>query len=338
MTGFKNARLALGFTLIELLVVIAIIGVLVGLILPAVQKIRAGAARTECINKLRQLAVGALQAHDTRGCLFPAYGYYGPNVGTWAYHILPFVEQQSVYEKNQVPDGQLHATVTVTDSDGAALDNPGGGSASFPTQPGSYDMRIHPIKDPIKLLVCPEDGGANDPNFLRNYARYGVSPPGSYGGNILALGDQHRLAGTHMSTGNYTTGLNLAAPGVKFWQGQNKVPSSFPDGTSTTILFIEKLAVCNSEMGGNMIFRCRLDPWQPAVGVWVHGHDALFQANPQPYTGNACNPLVATSGHVGGIHAAMVDGSVHFFRTGMNGDTFWALMTPSGGEVVSLDW
>src|SRR5580704_17088807 len=135
------------FSLIELLVVIAIIAVLIGLLLPAVQKVREAAARTKCTNNLKQIALACHHAHDQNRLMPPGIGWYPPTqynqgaYGVFFFHLLPYIEQEPLYRQSLGPNGvaspsinnvyQQPVTVFVCPSDpsvgpnGTATDNQG---------------------------------------------------------------------------------------------------------------------------------------------------------------------------------------------------------------------
>src|SRR5438477_7775490 len=137
-----------GFTLIELLVVIAIIAILIGLLVPAVQKVREAAARTQCVNNLKQWGLAAHNCHDTYRKFPPALGTFpgttasglpapGGSFGIGTFHFLPFIEQDNLYKK---------ALGTVGAPYGAAI----GGPVYFPGDNNVYAAVI-------PSFVCPSD-------------------------------------------------------------------------------------------------------------------------------------------------------------------------------------
>jgi prepilin-type N-terminal cleavage/methylation domain-containing protein/prepilin-type processing-associated H-X9-DG protein len=163
-----------GFTLIELLVVIAIIAILIGLLLPAVQKVREAAARAQCQNNLKQISLATINCADTHGGLLPPsiglypISYPSPNNGNGGifFHILPFVEQQNIYNAGYV----------TPDPDGRNGKNP------------TYSQWTPLVKAAIvKSYICPSDGtqspsrpahssyGVNGQIFRHNYRWGGVS-------------------------------------------------------------------------------------------------------------------------------------------------------------------
>jgi prepilin-type N-terminal cleavage/methylation domain-containing protein len=271
-----------GFTLIELLVVIAITAILIGLLLPAVQKVREAANRMSCSNNLKQIALAAHHSHDAHDALPPQLGDYPGDGGSYGgvfFHLLPYVEQEPLYRRAYSP-----ATNT-------------------------YDVRAGDVRGAaVRPYRCP-----SDPSLDGSGGAVGGWALGGYAANFRVFG----------------------LGGATDWAGRPRLPASFPDGTSQTLLFAEKYARCHA--AGTAWARVDTDEWQPAFGAFATGPQSVFQDRPHPFDSPACDPRRAATAHPGGIRVALADGSVRGVAAGVRPDVWWGLCTPAGGEVLPGD-
>lgn len=285
-----------GFTLIELLVVIAIIGVLVGLLLPAVQKVREAANRTRCSNALRQIGLATIQLNDANdGNLPPVTGRFpttSTNSGTVFYYLLPYLELDNLYR----------ATTN------------GSVSSSGNTVVGSTPA-VRGYGTSLKSYVCPSDTSAP-----QNNTRILV------GTNTL----------TTVATSSYAANPLVFVPDAG-------LARSITDGTSNTILYVEKYQICNNAWfywgtytpitGAPQSF-----PKPPRFNIPTTG--IPFQVTPlKVNTGpQACNANLAQTPHAGGMVVGLADGSVRILSAGMSLLTFQRACNPSDGQILGSDW
>jgi prepilin-type N-terminal cleavage/methylation domain-containing protein/prepilin-type processing-associated H-X9-DG protein len=315
-----------GFTLIELLVVIGIIAILIGLILPAVQKVREAAARVQCTNNLKQIVLATHNCNDQMGHLPPAIGWYpasspvaGSGWGSTFFHLLPYVEQGNLYQSSLMSGANNLGQ------------NPGGRYYSGATGFGTANAVGAHV---VKTYVCPSDPSVPANDVYTDHVFGQPWAAGSYAGNFSIFG----LADSNYNIVNY--------------QNASQIPRSFPDGTSSTVLFAEKYAQCGSSQIG--LVRGNAWNWWASVdgtAGWLYhpfvamsvgwgtgsGPQSIFQVQPTPFLSN-CDPARASSGHTGGMNVALADGSVRFLPAGMSGMTWWAACTANGGEVLGNDW
>jgi prepilin-type N-terminal cleavage/methylation domain-containing protein len=337
-----------GFTLIELLVVIAIIAILIGLLVPAVQKVREAAARVKCANNMKQFGLAVHNCNDTQGRLPPqsatfAGAYYAPLF----FHMLPYIEQDNVWRMATYLD--YSAQVGTAAPNPATTVNIGVIWPTWDSVNTGNNTFLRQTR--ISIYQCPSDPSLNN----------GLDwQPGdaSYAGNFQVFGGAQNAA----------TAPSLAN-GATLWDGQAKIPATFQDGTSNTILFAEKYSRCDGtgSPGGTWWMRGVFHGLQSfaseqgqnddsfpgdrlsavfggGVGidgtVWLTGTASKFLVRPQSFLTNPgpCDRRVASSGHTAGMNVTLGDGSVKFLSSAMSPTTWWDACTPAGGEVLPSDW
>jgi len=307
------------FTLIELLVVIAIIAILIGLLLPAVQKVREAAARTQCSDNLKNIALAVHNFNDSYKVVPPVEGshpnqgignpyastYKSPTgtTGTIFYYILPFIEQKNLYN---LANGN------------------------------SMNQQMQGLTVPIYL--CPSDPS--------------VANAGVYGGCGVMNGPA--VQRNNFGSCNYAANVAVFEP-----RGTKPIQVSMPDGTSNTVMFAERYRNCSPDgpHGGGCTLPAWAwntivnggDPWSSPTfgadqdGIWQMGADQAqysynnlaFQAGPSP---QACDWHLTQGGHDAGMVIAMGDGSVRVVNQGVSTQTWVWACSPSDGNPLPNDW
>jgi len=331
-----------GFTLIELLVVIAIIAILIGLLLPAVQKVREAAARMSCSNNLKQLGLALANYESSFGKLPPSLivnignppgGAGQPGspfpaiVHSWAVNLLPYIEQENIFRQYNMR------------------------FPWFAVVPGLVDNQT-PLRNKIKTFICPSTPGGADRTVSGTFS-FGASFPYTglgvtdYATNSSINPGSITFFGYPAGTGQFSlfSGMRpqLEGAGVPILGVAPSQPNTvvgITDGTSNTILLCESAGRPDLYIGGARQTGANND------GGWGHhendyGLDGAVSKTNRSSPGNCVinchNDNETYAFHTGGAMHAFVDGSVRFIKESISPQTYAALITAQGGSLTAAE-
>lgn len=357
----NTTHLRRGFTLVELLVVIAIIGILIGMLLPAVQQVREAARRTTCSNNIRQLALAVHSYESARqrfpvnqiGAGAPTSGGFAAGYYSWMVPVLPFIEQQNVFN-------QFDLTVNNGDGNDYKI------SDSHPNAQAVGQL--------IDAFLCPSD----TPNLNNSVILGSANPaPSSYASNAGWPSRSTGFSGERSPSSMFNGVIPLVNPvAADSWHGSNRIGfQHIVDGASNTTLISERLIQqgnsgpeisAGDERTRSLHILERFEPQGSIVQQMSSSHSHILESahigrswssgwpmagptymhvqTPNKTIGHYNDSeqkgdfvLTAGSQHTSGVNVALVDGSVKFISNNISQDVWWGFGSRDDGRTFSLE-
>lgn len=314
-----------GFTLIELLVVIAIIAILIGLLLPAVQKVREAAARMKCQNNLKQLGIAIHAYNDANGYVPPSGDNWSNDTGSWLVQVLPFMEASNLYRAFNP-----RTTPAFWNNTGVGPDiHSNWANSGQPNTAASW-------------LRCPSDGftGPSAPNSVTNYVGslgpqcangpHGFNPHQTFcNGNAYGWGYP-----TSPDHGNDTNASGIR--GMFNRLGAKITFASVTDGLSNTIGVGETLPETHDHLVSGQWWNYNNGASHCSTIVPINYNMRPINSSVQTYTNNWNVSWGFRSNHSGGSNFVLMDGSVKFISQSIEHGTYQKLGCRNDGQVVNV--
>ncbi|NOZ39977.1 MAG: DUF1559 domain-containing protein [Planctomycetes bacterium] len=330
----RHKATLLGFTLVELLVVIAIIGVLVALLLPAVQAAREAARRSQCMNNLRQMGLAVLNYEQSRQSL-PAgsttfrSGISGPYFSTWSVDILPYMEQQNTYDQ-WVPEDAIS------------------GLTNQALRETFVDVYLCPSDMELDVLATPESGPGS--------TRRKLWGPGSYramSGHSLGVNGDHYWDNPEAASSNYEEAMPLERRGALYTVSTNPPSGGSRGGGKRKFTPVLLAQVTDGTSNTFLVGEYHTATYQSRRSFWAYAYtsynqsSAFFESRTLLADYTKCQQIGGGGAHTckrawGSLHAGgaiqfvFCDGSVHSVSPDVDMEVFVATSTIQNEEVQTL--